>query len=176
MDYYIHTDIKTKCDTDFPNGLSYFFEQLDGYGNNSLVAQISEKLNIDLSIFQDYDYMTDDPDEEKKFWKDINVFIELVNEFIDKLVNNKNLLNSIKYNSKREIDFNEIRKNISINPNDTKIDDLVKYFSELESHYQFPENDGYIENNELLDDLNKFKVNLNCYKKNGVKKIKLMYI
>ncbi len=66
MSYFIVPNSKTSCEGGFPDGLSFFFEQLEGYYETSEVSQVSEILDIDLSLFQNIDYaleVRNTPDE-----------------------------------------------------------------------------------------------------------------
>ncbi|HEX8506108.1 MAG TPA: hypothetical protein VF630_12135, partial [Hymenobacter sp.] len=53
MDYYIIPEEETACEDSFPDGLSFFFEQVGGYGEAAEVEQVSRILQIDLSVFQE---------------------------------------------------------------------------------------------------------------------------
>lgn len=78
--------------------LSFFFEQIGGYGDKSEVAQVSAILAIDLSVFQDYDYGTEDLIEEKTYWKDINTFINTVEALITKIQITPNYYTHVQHN------------------------------------------------------------------------------
>ena len=56
MSYNLIPNKESKCENDFPGGLSFFFEQVEGYGETAEVEQVSRLLDIDLRIFQDIDY------------------------------------------------------------------------------------------------------------------------
>lgn len=65
MNYYIVPNKQTNCENNFGNGLSFFFEQIGGYGEAAEVEQVSKILSIDLSVFQDVEYDPEDTAELK---------------------------------------------------------------------------------------------------------------
>lgn len=94
----------------FPNVLSYFFEQVGGYGEKSIVSQVEKILNIDLSIFQktynpEMDLEFDEEPEALKndiyseeLWIDIDSLLQKLNEFLNKIENNKNCFSQVILN------------------------------------------------------------------------------
>ena len=176
MNYFIYPDKETKCKHDFPNGLSFFFEQVGGYGEHSEVSQVSKILNIDLSIFQHYD--SSRPENEKyddrEFWNDIDTFINVIDLFVNKIQENKDYYKSVQYNP-NQIKYDNQLENI------WKIKDTTVRNKELDNLYKQPGflcplDYGYLKNGEILIDLNDLKQVFECLKKEGIKRIKLMYM
>jgi len=90
MNYSIEANVKTKCNDDFPPRLSFFFEQIGGFGDKSMVTQVEKILNIDLSTFQEYDYM-DNEESSDKYWKNITKFEAVIDKLIFKINANPNI-------------------------------------------------------------------------------------
>jgi hypothetical protein len=63
----------------FPNGLSFFFEQVGGYGDCAEVSQVSSILNIDLNLFQNIDF-PENPESDET-WQTIDSVINKFSEF-----------------------------------------------------------------------------------------------
>ncbi len=84
MNYTIEANVKTKCKDDFTSSLSFFFEQVEGFGDKSMVSQVEKILTIDLSTFQEYDYM-DNEESSEKYWKDIRKFEAVIDKLLLKI-------------------------------------------------------------------------------------------
>lgn len=161
MDYYIETKEETEEEFDFPEGLSYFFEQLGGYGNTSMVSQVERILNIDLSLFQktyhpddkyDEDF-DDDPDSSRdddesddedynsdSFWLSVDDIQAVTREFILKIAE------SPEYHA------------------------YVKYEGML-----YPEDTGYLSTGEILGDLRELDATISKIKEQKCTEIRLVY-
>lgn len=168
MHYSIEADIKTNCQDNFPTGLSFFFEQIGGFGDNSMVSQTERILDIDLSTFQEYDFI-DNEESSEKYWKDITQFEFVIDEFISKMKANPTYHEKIKYNPIElgpafSTDSNEMKK-------------IEQKREEYENHpmYGYPNDNKYLSSNAILNDLETLKKILKCYKKSGATKIKLSY-
>ncbi|WP_157887199.1 hypothetical protein [Hymenobacter sp. PAMC 26628] len=85
MDYYISPNTEVKCENEFPERLSQFFEQIGGYGEFAEATQISKILDIDLSIFQDIDYDVHDKSEDTAHWHTVDEYLSTIENFINKL-------------------------------------------------------------------------------------------
>ena len=174
MDYYIYSNKQTSCKKEFPEQLSFFFEQIGGYGDQSEVAQVSVILDIDLSVFQNYDYGTDNKEEEIQFWQNIDDFEKVIDDFLFKIDKNPDYFKLLKHNKNKEYYDSEMRRI-------TKIKNQEKFIKELEKlqnkpDYLFPADYGYLSSGRIVTDLKTLKGVLTCYKKEGVTKIKLMYM
>lgn len=168
MDYSIEANVKTNCQDNFPSGLSFFFEQVGGYGDKSMVSQVERILNIDLSTFQEYDFI-DNEESSEKYWKNITKFESLIDKFISKIKANPKYYQKIKYNPiKLGVDF-------SSDPNEMK--KIEQNQKEYENHpmYGYPNDNKYLSSKAILKDLETLKNILKCYKKSGATKIKLNY-
>lgn len=167
MYYYLIPETETDCTNEFPTGLSYFFEQVGGYGDYSTVSQLEKELNIDLSLFQnifnenesDFSVMEEYGEiqsAEKEFKKhkeetrmQTESMLELVKEFKNKLNENEDFTNEIKFNS-----------NLILPKNIRNL-----YPPEIE----------YYENGEFIKDLNYLMLTLECYIQYEVKYLRLGY-
>lgn len=92
MDYYLYSDLGSYPDHGFPEKLSYFFEQLGGYGERSLVAQTEKLLNIDLGLFQ----KTSHPEGGSTFIA-LAVLQKLVAELIEKVRANPGFIKQLRF-------------------------------------------------------------------------------
>lgn len=168
MSYSIEANVETKCKDDFPPGLSFFFEQIGGFGDKSMVTQVEKILDIDLSTFQEYDYM-DNEDPSDKYWKNITKFEAVLDKLLLKISENPKYYQSVKYNPiQSEYAF-------SSDPNEMK--NIKAKEQEYENHpmYGYPYDTKYLSTNAIVDDLQLLKSILKCYKKSGATKIKLNY-
>lgn len=169
MDYTIFADKETQCEDDFPDDLSFFFEQYGGYEEYSEVGQVSTLLKIDLSCFQNYDYGTEDASEEKQYWQDIGLFTAKVVELIRKIEQNPDYYKAVKHGQRSSASWKQVVQAIQQG-------DQAKY-KEIATNQAnlYPPDHGYLSSGRLKEDLQRLKAILDCFKKAGVKKIKLMY-
>jgi hypothetical protein len=165
MDYYIEANVKTPCKDDFPSGLSFFFEQLGGFDEKSMVSQVEKILKIDLSTFQDYDF--DGEENPHKHWKNINAFEKTIDNLLLKIKADPDYYKKVKFNpiDPPEYGFSSDKKE-------------MERMKQKQREYQkstmfgFPKDNGYLSSNRFISDLNQLKNILKCYKKTGSNKNK----
>ncbi|MFT3704173.1 MAG: hypothetical protein QM802_17530 [Agriterribacter sp.] len=174
MSYDIIPNKHTKCANDFGNGLSFFFEQVGGYGETAEVEQVSQVLKIDLNVFQDVDYNYDDQNDVANHWHDIDTISSLVDTFINKIVAQPDYYKQVRHNpvdrNKQVDEENELWKLTDTLERDKKIEALHQ-----QPFYYYPNDHGYLSQGRLLKDLQTLKKTLGCYKKSGVTKIRFEY-
>lgn len=95
MCYFIESDIETDFDDDFPESLTYFFEQYGGYEENSMVSQVEKILDIDLSLFQNTWHP--EMEEEDEYWISLIEVKNRVTFFSQKITANPTYYNQVKY-------------------------------------------------------------------------------
>lgn len=168
MDYYIEANVKTNCKDDFPSGLSFFFEQLGGFEEKSMVSQVEKILKIDLSSFQDYDF--EGEESPNKHWKNIKVFEKTIDDLLSKIKANPNYYKKVKYNPANPPDY-------GYSSNKKEMEQIRQKQKQYEKSpwFGYPVNNGYLSSNKFVTELNQLKSILNCYKKHGATKIKLSY-
>lgn len=184
MYYSIKANIETSCKDDFPESLSYFFEAIGGWGEESEVAQVSKILDIDLSTFQDYYFYDMSETEEEATWKDLNAFQALIQLFIQKIDSNPDYFKEVIYNPKRT-KLDSLNSNLHEKLKDQKtIQEQLKEIQLLDQKiqeetedefYLYPADRKYLSNNQLKRDLQVLNSILDCYKKKGATKIQLGY-
>ena len=167
MYYYLIPETETECTTDFPSGLSYFFEQVGGYGEYATVSQLETELNIDLSLFQNT--FTND----ESMFKEMEEYGQIENaekEFINHKKKTRIKTESIL---KLLIDFkkalklsNDFAKKIKFN-NDESLTEKIRVLC--------PPKIEYYNNGNFLNDINSLISTIECYKKDGVKNLRLGY-
>jgi hypothetical protein len=174
MSYILITDKETTCTGRFPYQLGYFFEAIGGYGEKSEVVQVSQLLNVDLNTFQHYDYGEDDPAIEKTFWKDVSHYEQVIHTLIDSINAHPDYHIHLKYDPKPWPGV--VHSLDSIKPGDT--DRLKKVLADYEQNPAslYPADSGYLREGRILNDLNDLLKTLNCFRSQGVKQIKLLYI
>ena len=174
MSYDIIPNKETKCANDFGNGLSFFFEQVGGYGETAEVEQVSQILKIDLSIFQDIDYNYDDKNNITEHWHDIDSLVFIVDTFINKITTHPDYYKQVLHNPiDRNKQLDEESKLWEIQDTtlrNQKIEEIHK-----QPFYYYPNDYGYLSKGRLLKDLQILKKTLECYKKNGVTKVRFEY-
>lgn len=173
MGMYYNIELKNNEEIgyiDFPHSLSYFFEQIGGYEDKSIVRQIEKILKIDLSLFQktyndDFEDFDNEIDEND-FWINIEELINKLEEFKDKAEMNKN------YFSK-----------VILNPNDDRnVYQDFNYDYEKIINYQqenplslYPSDNGIINEKLLKNSINELLNTLEKIKRNGETEIRLIY-
>lgn len=172
-DYYIIPDRKTSCPDEFSNGLSFFFEQVGGYGETAEVEQVSSLLKLNLSVFQDVGYDYENPDEIKMHWHDIDSISGLLDVFVGKIRANPEYYKKVLHNPDREKQLDEEERI-------WKIADTAERYRQLNQlrekpFYFYPPDYGYLSEGRLLGDLKMLQQTLACYKRNGVTKIRFQY-
>ena len=175
MNYEIIPNKQIKCSNDFGNGLSFFFEQVEGYGETAEVEQVSKILQVDLSIFQDVDYNYDDTTDVIKHWHALDSLIIIVDTLLDKIAAQPEYYKQVHHNP---IDRN---KQVDEESNLWKLTDSVERDKKIEGlrkqhFYYYPNDRGYLSKGRLIKDLQILKRTLNCYKKSGVTKIRFEYV
>jgi hypothetical protein len=174
MSYEIIPNKQTNCANDFGNGLSFFFEQVGGYGETAEVEQVSNILKIDLAVFQDVDYNYDDQNDIAEHWHDLDSLISTVNIFIKKINNHPNYYKEVHHNpadrNKQLDEESKLWELTDTAERDRKIEALHKL-----PFYYYPPDYGYLSKGRILKDLNILKKTLGCYKKDGVTKIRFEY-
>jgi len=167
MYYYLIPESETKCSKDFPEGLSFFFEQVGGYDEYSAVNQLEKELNIDLSIFQNTfvddieifksmeefgeidDYKVEFKKHERKTRIKVEFVITLLLKFKNKIETNKNFASKIKFNNNK---------------------DLPKSVREL-----CPPEIKYYKSGEFLNDINTLIFTLKCFNDDEIKYFRFGY-
>lgn len=173
MRYLIKPDKHTNCEGHFPLELSFFFEQMNGYGDKSEVAQVAGLLNIDVSAFKQHQYGTSSVDEEVNMWEDVDAFTGQISSFITKLILEPDYFRSVRYNvNQRKQDEQLVTLGIS---DSGKFLELLEEF-QAQPDYGYPSDYGYLSSGRILKDLTDLKNLLVCYKKNGVKKVKVYFM
>jgi hypothetical protein len=165
-EYSLEANVKTNCNDDFPPKLSFFFEQIGGFGDKSMVSQVEKILNIDLSIFQEYDFY-DNEESSEKYWKNIIKFENVIDRLISKIKANPKYYEKLKYNP--------IKLEYAFSSDSNEMKKIKAEKQEYENHpmYGYPYDNKYLSTNAIVKDLETLKIILKCYKKNGATKIKL---
>lgn len=168
MDYYIKANVETNCKDDFPSELSFFFEQVGGFDEKSMVRQVEKILKIDLSTFQDYDF--DGEENPNKHWKNINAFEKIIDNLLLKIKANPNYYKKVKFNPIDSPDY-------GFSSDKKEMERMRQKQREYEKSrmFGFPSDNEYLSSNKFVTDLNQLKNILKCYKKYGATKIKLSY-
>lgn len=174
MSYDIIPNKQTKCANDFGNGLSFFFEQVGGYDEKAAVEQISQILKLDLSLFQEIDYNYDDANDIEKHWHPLDTVSSLVDTFIHKILTHPDYYKQVHHNP------DDRNKQVDEENRLWQLSDTVERDKQIEAlhqqpFYYYPPDHGYLSQGRLLKDLRILKKTLDCYKKNGVTKIRFEY-
>ena len=174
MSYDIIPNKKIKCANNFGNGLSFFFEQIGGYGETAEVEQVSRILGIDLSVFQDVNYNYEDSTDISGHWHSIDSLSLLIEEFISKIQNNPDYYKQVLHNPDIEKQLEEENRIWNIEDSterDTQLNSL-----RAQPFYYYPPDYGYLRDGRIFNDLRILKQTLICYKKSGATEIRLTYM
>jgi len=173
MYYSIVANKETNCEDFFPEGLSNFLEQFPVSEYHSEVRQVSQILNINLDSFQLYDDGDADVQEKQNYWQDIDAFAALVDSFINKIAENKDYYKKIRYSKNTDSLNQQLNELLYTKDENSLINQLEQLYENKD--LSFPPDRGYLSANRIIEDLNELKGILNCYKKAGATKIKLLY-
>ena len=159
---------------DFPYPLSYFFEQIGGYDDKSIVSQIEKILDIDLSIFQKiynsemgFEEEFEDFDVEaveNEMWVDIDALINKLEEFKNKTEKNKNYFLKVVLNPKDDRNVYQ----------DFDYEKMIKYQQENPLTL-YPIDNGIISEKILENSINELLNTLKEIKRNDETEIRLIY-
>jgi hypothetical protein len=168
MYYHITANVETECKDYFPSGLSFFFEQIGGYGEKSMVSQVEQILDIDLSTFQTYDFMENE-ESDSTYWKDINEFELIIDLFLKKIELEPDYYKRVKYNP--------IVPVYGFSTDSAKMAEMKKTQEEYENSpmYGYPNDRGFLSEGIIIMELKELKSLLTCYRKAGATMIKLSY-
>lgn len=185
MDYFIIPDIQVECDDNFPEGLSFFFEQIGGYGEYAEVEQVSRILQIDLSVFQEisfesegeYDEGNNESEVEEEShttWHDVKLIVDIVNALLNKIDAFPDYYKQVIHSPNRKNDIQKLMQTISKGENENAVHQLET----LQAHefYNYPYDKDYLSKGKIVEDLIALRETLQCYQGKGVSKIKLLYM
>ena len=173
MTYFLVPDKKGSCSDDFPDGLSYFFEQIGGFDEKAEVAQVSRVLQIDLSVFQDVEYNYEDEKEVKKHWHNLPEFASIVDILIAKIKMTPDYYKKVIHDPDYQKHLEESIR-IGSSGDTTQYSQWLKEAEK--SNYYYPPDHGYLREGRILKDLNDLKKTLDCYQKNGVIRVRIEYM
>lgn len=176
MNYYIEANVKNTCGTELMGGtyalsreFSNFFAAVNAYDNKSEIKQVEQILKIDLSTFQQYDYINKDAKIEIH-WKDIYTF----NKVLD------NLLNKIKVNPSyyKKVKYNPVEAQHGFSTDSAEMQKIFAKQREHENHpmHGYPNDWSYLSSGQLVNDVKELKTILKCYMRSGATKIQLTYM
>lgn len=178
MDYYIEPKSENEFEDylDFPETLSYFFEQFGGYDEKSIVSQIEKILDFDLSIFQktynpdmEFDFEEDESDDNDNspddFWIETNDLIKKLEEFREKIKINTNYFSQIIFNPD-----NDESKTTGMD-----IKDLIRY-QEENPLTAYPVNNRIVTEENLSSSISELIKTLEDLKSQNIKQIRLNYM
>ncbi|HTF03973.1 MAG TPA: hypothetical protein VK826_08105 [Bacteroidia bacterium] len=171
MNYYIYSDAGTVDGLPFPHLLSQFFEQYQGFSEESEVAQVSKILGIDLSPFQKYN----EPETAPVVWLNVNELIKLTADFSKRIRGTPDLFSRMKYGGFPGTLLRiELMKAALVNDK-TKMEQIVKSFQATPDS-SYPPDTGYIKRGDLLEDVAELEKMLKRIKSEGGREIKLVYV
>ena len=173
MTYFLIPDKKSSCTDDFPEGLSFFFQELGGFEDKAEVAQVSRILKIDLSVFQDVGYNYEDKAEVGKHWHNLTKFASIVDSLIAKIEAHPQYYKKVIYNPGYDKNQEKSQK-IILSGDTAKIRQYLEN-AEKDPRYYYPPDRGYLKEGRILRDLYQLKVVLDCYRRNGVTKVRLEF-
>jgi hypothetical protein len=173
MSYEIIPNKQTKCVNDFGNGLSFFFEQVEGYGENAEVEQVSQILKVDLSVFQDVNYNYENKTDVDTHWHDLNTLTQIVDTLIARIIAHPEYYKKVIHNPEKA-KHDELYSKILV-MKDTAKANILREQIENSQFYYYPGDYGYLSEGRLLKDLQTLKSTLDCYKRNSVTKVRFQY-
>lgn len=188
MDYYIIPELEVNCQDEFPEGLSFFFEQVGGYEEYAEVSQVSKILQIDLSVFQEISYDDDEnyggpfdedeedesPEDSTTIWHDTATVVLVIDNLLAKIAAFPDYYKQVLHNPNRKQDLNTLFQ-VTASGNEETIK-LGLETLESKPLFGYPSDYGYLSKGELVEDLKILRKTLMCYEDNGVSRFKFMYM
>ncbi|KQK27108.1 hypothetical protein AR438_02575 [Chryseobacterium aquaticum] len=181
MDYYIEPKSENEHEDylNFPDTLSYFFEQAGGYDEKSIVSQIEKILDIDLSIFQktynaemefeieesDSNPLNENDSSSDDLWINTEDLIKKLEEFQEKIKINNNYFSQIIFNP-----YNDDSKMSGMD-----IEDIIRYQKENPLTL-YPANNGIVTEGNLSSSISELMKILEHLKIQNTKQIRLNYM
>ena len=181
MDYYIIPEEETACEDSFPEDLSFFFEQVGGYGEAAEVEQVSRILEIDLSVFQklsfpeeDEYYQEEADDEPLTIWHSSESVAAIVANFLAKIEAFPDYYKQVLHNPDSKQDDESLKQLFAIGDEAG----MSRQFEELQKKplFIYPPDYGYLSEGSIVKDLKTLQQTLTCYQSNGVARFKFMYM
>lgn len=186
MDYYIIPEIEVNCESEFPEGLSFFFEQVGGYEEYAEVSQVSKILQIDLSVFQEISYDDEEEystflDEEKEatdvsstIWHSTVTTMHLIDDLLVRIAAFPTYYKQVLYNPARRSNLDSLLQVATVRDEER----LKQELEELKSnrHFAYPPNYGYLSEGRIVEDLKILRNTLTCYERGGASRFKLIYM
>lgn len=169
MNFYLYSDVDPGEGTVFPPGLSQFYEQYKGFGNESEVAQVSELLKIDLTPFQKYNVAA-----EEVIWHDIDALIALNQLLRQKVQATPDLYARMKYCGPTESALRAELMKAAISGDKKKMEEIVKRFQNTPDS-AYPPDVEFIKRGFLLRDILELDKILLAIKKKGGTRINIVY-
>ncbi|WP_196888134.1 hypothetical protein [Aureivirga sp. CE67] len=179
MYYFFETNNNYKSEKQFPYVLSYFFEQIGGYDDKSVIVQLEKILEIDFSIFQNTYF--DDADFE---------FDEFLDEETRKSIENSKNVNWIKIEEIQNVVLEFIEKSkiakdyfskviFSTDEDDEKLrgmnySESLKYEEENPNCF-YPVNNSILSKENIENGFLEINEIMNEFKNNEVKELRLRY-
>ncbi|RZJ92900.1 MAG: hypothetical protein EOO60_06825 [Hymenobacter sp.] len=188
MDYYIIPESEVNCQHEFPESLSFFFEQVGGYEEYAEVSQVSKILQIDLSVFQEISYDDGEncgepvsaeeedelPEDSSIIWHDTAIVIPIIDNLLAKIAAFPDYYKQVIHNPNREQDLNSLF-HVTASGDEEKIKQGLEIL-EAKPLFGYPSDYDYLSNGELVEDLKILRKTLKCYEASGVSRFKLMYM
>jgi hypothetical protein len=187
MDYYIIPEIEVNCEHEFPEGLSFFFEQVGGYEEYAEVSQVSKILQIDLSVFQEISYddgeeYSDFFDEEEEkiaddsatIWHSTVTAMLLIDDLLAKIAAFPDYHKQVLHNPTRRPALESLLQAATARDEEK----LKQMLEEVESirHSAYPPDYGYLSEERIVEDLKTLRKTLTCYEGSGASRFKLIYM
>ncbi len=169
MNYFIEANVASDCKGHFPDGLSYFFEQIGGYGEKSMVVQVEKLLDIDLSDFQNYDH-PEFTGSDSMYWQDIDPFETIIDSFLHKIAASPDYHQKVIYNP----DTTHWTTSSAATP--AELLQSLKEKQQKNLLYDYPMDRGFLSSGEIIIALQSLKALLGCYRAQGATAIKLTYM
>lgn len=188
MDYYIIPDGEVACENEFPESLSFFFEQVGGYEEKAEVSQVSEILQIDLSVFQEISYdddegygeFADEAEEDESLedvptiWHDTATVISVIDNLLAKIAASPGYYKQVLHNPNRRKNLDALFK-VTASGDEEKIKQGLEVL-ESKPLFGYPSDYGYLSDGGLIEDLKVLRKTLTCYEESGVTRFKLLYM
>lgn len=172
----------------FPEGLSYFFEQVGGYDDASEAGQLEQLFSLDLSVFQS----TRDIAVEEDLPVDLSLLFDAINDLLRCINSTPDYYEKLRWNDfqaekqqaqmndllqKRKLDgsldsLNAAHQEISALEERQKTERLM---SSLDTDYP-PNRLSYFKSGDFAKDLNLLREMLLKFQGEGITKAELVYM
>lgn len=145
-----------------------FFEQWGGYDDKSEVAQVERILDINLTVFKEYDY-PDTTGKITRHWKSIKTLDNLLAKLLLKIKANPQYYKQVIHNPVSMEYYLPIDS-----AEEARMEERQRAHNQNQLS-NYPDDFGYLKSARFQNDIKALRALLYCYRRAGATKISISY-